>query len=271
MEVNRDTQMDNSTVSERKRKPFLGRFLPPGSLARRLFFWIGIPLLILLVLAGITDQIVMPIITRQGSDFPLPSFIDRRVIEAEMQLEDLDLSYEIAGEEFAPGKEKGVVISQFPIAGTRVKPGRIVKFVISMGEKIVTIPSLAGKSVRQATLDLEAAQLTLGDVSWTYSDTIPERVVVFSFPGTGTEVQVGTPVNLMVNRGRASEYTYVPKVIGLPLDDARRLIEDRGLKVGRVSYRLNEDYLPETVLEQSEPEGTELIVGQTVDLVVSKT
>jgi eukaryotic-like serine/threonine-protein kinase len=263
--------MDNSTPQERPRKVFLGRFLPPGSLLRRLVLWVGIPLVLIFLLAIITDQIVMPIITRQGSAFPLPSFVDQRVIEAEMRLEELDLTYEIAGEEFAPGKDKGVIISQFPISGTQVKPGRIIKFVISAGEKIITVPSLAGKSVRQATLDLEAAQLLLGEVSWTYSDTIPERVVVFSFPAGGSEVLAGTPINLMVNRGRASEYTYVPRVVGLPLDAARKAIEQRGLKVGRVTYRQNEEYLPDTVLEQSEPEGTELIIGQTVDLLVSKT
>ncbi len=38
-----------------------------------------------------------------------------------------------------------------------------------------------------------------------------------------------------------------------------------------MTYRPNENYLPETVLEQSEPEGTELDVGTEIDLVISST
>jgi serine/threonine-protein kinase len=263
--------MGQITISDPNEKIILGQYLPAGSLRRRLTIYLGIPLLAILILVGIVDQIVMPIITRQGADFPLPTYVDMKVIEAEMQLEDLDLSYSIAGEEYAPGKDKGVILNQFPIAGTRVKPGRQIKFVISMGQKYLNIPQVAGKSVRQATLDLEAAGLLLGEVSWAFSDTIPERVVVFSYPAAGTEVPMGTKVNLMVNRGRASEYTYVPKVIGMQLEDAVKLLEKKGLKVGIVTYRTNDNYLPDTVLDQSEPEGTELTVGGKVDLIVTKT
>lgn len=263
--------MGQITLGDPNTKIFLGKYLPAGTLRRRLAFYLGIPFLALLLLAGIFDWMVMPVITRQGADFPLPSYVDMKVIEAEMQLEDLDLSYSIAGEEYAPGKEKGTIINQFPIAGTRVKPGRQIKFVISMGQKYVDIPQVGGKSVRQATLDLEASGLLLGEVSWAFSDTIPERVVVFSYPAAGTEVPIGTKINLMVNRGRASEYTYVPKMVGMPLEDAVKLLEQKGLKVGIVTYRTNDNFLPDTILEQSEPEGTELTVGAKVDLVVTKT
>ena len=63
----------------------------------------------------------------------------------------------------------------------------------------------------------------------------------------------------------------MPKVIGLPIEDATAMIEDKILKVGVVSERTDENYLPGTVLEQSEPEGTELDVGTEIDLVVSTT
>jgi beta-lactam-binding protein with PASTA domain len=63
----------------------------------------------------------------------------------------------------------------------------------------------------------------------------------------------------------------MPKVVGLTLTEAVRRIEDKLLKVGLVTPRLDENYLPETVLEQSEVEGTELDVGTEIDLVVSST
>jgi len=122
---------------------------------------------------------------------------------------------------------------------------------------MVPIPELAGKSVRQAMLDLETCGLELGEIQWALSDTLPERVIVFSYPSAGFEVPIG------------SNFTYVPLVVGLTIDEALKRLEDKGLKMGVRSNRTDENYLPETVLEQSEPEGTELDVGTEIDLVVS--
>ena len=247
------------------------QYFPEGSLNRKLMMFIGIPLIILFIIYFIMNSMVMPIITRHGDEFTLPDFTDQRLTEAQLGINDLDLSYEISSEQYSPGKEKGVVLAQFPIAGTEVKEGRIVKFVVSLGQKNISIPDVSGLSVRQAMLNLETAGLELGEIAWAFSDTLPEKVVVFSYPNAGVEIPMGSTVNLMVNRGRASNFTFMPKVIGMTLDEATKLIEEKVLKVGIVTYRTDENYLPETVLEQSEPEGTELDVRTEIDLVVSTT
>ncbi len=257
--------------SNRKRSGFLTEYLPYGSLQRKLAFYAGIPILSLIIAVLIVDRMVMPMVTRHGEEFALPNFVDRSVLETQGQLSELGLDYGISSQEYSPGKAEGVILQQFPIAETMVKPGRTIKFVVSLGKKMIAIPEMHGLSVRQAMLDLETAGLELGEIAWAFSDTIPERVVVFSYPASGTEVPLGSPVNLMVNRGRASTFTYMPKVVGLPLSEARKEIENKSLKLGVVSYRTDENYLPETVLEQSEPEGAELDVGTEIDLVVSST
>ncbi len=250
---------------------FLGEYLPKGSMQRKLVLWIGVPLVALILMYFIMDDFVMMAITRHGDEFPLPDFSNQTIVEAALKLDDLHLPYEVTSSEFAPGKPKGVILSQFPLAGTKVKEGRMIKFVTSAGEKLIAIPNTAGESVRQAMLDLETSGLKLGEIAWAFSDTLPERVVVFSYPASGTEIPLGSPVNLMVNRGRASNFTYMPRVTGLPLTEATKKLVDKSLKVGVVTYRVDENYLPETVLEQSESAGTELDIGTEIDLVVSKT
>jgi serine/threonine-protein kinase len=245
--------------------------LPLVGWQRKLLFYAGIPLLILLVLYLIADDIVMPTVTRHGEEFELPSFTGKTLVEAKLDLDDLELTYDVASEEYSPGVPKGIILSQFPNSGTQVKGGRVIKFVLSLGQKSVPIPQLGGLSVRQAMLDLETAGLELGEIAWAFSDTLPERVVVFSYPPAGTEISLGSTVNLMVNRGRASTFTYMPRVIGLPITEAVKRLEEKHLKVGITTTRTDENYLPETVLEQSEPEGTELDVGTEIDLVISTT
>lgn len=247
------------------------RTLPLGSLQRKLVVWLGIPLVSIVILLLIFDSIVMPMMTRHGSEFRLPDMTGKTIAEAEVVINQYDLSFEVTSEEYSPGLEKGMILNQFPVAGTLVKSGRRIKFVTSLGQRSVAIPQLGGLSVRQAMLDLETAGLILGDIAWAVSDTLPDRVVVFSYPAAGTEIPMGSPVNLMVNRGRASDFTYVPAVIGLTIGEARKRLEEKFLKVGIVEFRTNENYLPETVLEQSEAEGTEIDVGTEIDLVVSTT
>lgn len=263
-----------SRLSKPGKKKSPGRlhdWLPLGSTRRKIVLWGALPLVILLCLFLIVDGIVMPIVTRHGSEFPLPDFVGQPLTQAQVALGDLNLRYGIASEEYSPGEEAGMILGQFPVAGTKVKEGREIRFVVSLGRKLISVPDLAGQSVRQAMLDLETAGLRLGEIAWAFSDTLPEKVVVFSYPASDTEVPLGSEVNLMVNRGRASSFTYVPRVVGLPLAEAERLLEDKQLKLGIVNYRTDENYLPETVLEQSELEGTELDIGTEIDLVVSTT
>lgn len=211
----------------------------------------------------------MPALTRHGTDIELPDMLGEGLATVETRLKELKLSFEIASEEYSPGKEQGIILHQYPLGGTRVKPGRTIKFVISLGQKMVSIPSMAGKSVRQAILDLETSGLALGEIAWAFSDTIPERIVVFSYPAASTQIPLGAPVNLMVNRGRASTFTYMPRLVGMPLSEASKKLEDKSLRMGVVTYRTDENFLPETILEQSEPEGAELDVGTEIDLVAS--
>ncbi|MFH2037484.1 MAG: PASTA domain-containing protein [Candidatus Zixiibacteriota bacterium] len=252
-------------------KSFFDSTFPTGSWQRKIIVFAVFSIVLLVLLYLIADNIVMPIITRHGSEFELPNVIGYQLEDAENILEMTDLSGEVISAEYHPDKEDGTIISQYPPAGTMVKAGRKIKIVTSVGQKNVMIPQLSGFSVRQALLNIEAAGLILGDIVWTYSDSLPEKVVVFSYPASGMEIPMGSQVNLMVNRGSLSGIVYMPRLVGRPLDEARTILGNLGLIIGLVTQVTNENYLPETVLEQSVEPATELEVGEEIDLIVSTT
>jgi serine/threonine-protein kinase len=244
---------------------------PHKSGKRRLFNFIIVPLISLFILYLFIDVMVMSLITRHGSEFRLPDIMGYDLEAATELLNHVHLGIEVTSQEYHADKSPGMILSQYPPAGTKVKSGRIVKVVTSMGAKDVVVPLLAGFSVRQAKLNIEAADLTLGDIAWTYSDSLPEKVVVFAYPASGSKVPIGSPINLMVNRGRLAGIVYMPRLVGKQLEDAVAILEKLGLKVGLVTHIRNENYLPETVLEQSVEEATELEPGEEIDLMVSTT
>nr|MBN2278602.1 PASTA domain-containing protein [candidate division Zixibacteria bacterium] len=244
---------------------------PTGSRQRKAVNFIIIPIAALLVLYFFFDSIFMPLVTRHGSEFELPDIIGYRKDAAEEMLTLMDLDTEVTSEEYHADKPEGTVLSQYPPAGTMVKSGRIIKVVVSSGQKLVEVPPLGGFSVRQAKLNIEAANLVLGDIAWTFSDSLPERVVVFAYPASGTMIPIGSQVNLMVNRGSLSGIVFMPKLVGHSLEEAVAILHNLGLKVGLVTHVRDENYLPETVLEQSVEEATELEQGEEIDLKVSTT
>ena len=193
------------------------------------------------------------------------------VAEAEPILMEGDLRLQITSEEYHPDKPTGTILSQFPAGGTMVKAGRTIKLVTSLGQKAVEVPDLRGFSIRQARLTLEASGFALGDVEWTLADSLPEKVVVFSYPATGTMIPYGSEVNLMINRGPYQRTVFVPRLIGLSLEKATIRLEEKGLLVGLITRVINENYLPETVFEQSEDAGSELMPGEEIDLIVTST
>lgn len=245
-------------------------FLPDVGWKRYLIYLAGLCILIL-VAYFLTNNIIMPLLTRHGSEFALPNIVGMTIADAEPVLQEGNLQMEITSEEYHPDKPTGTILTQFPTGGTKVKEGRIVKVVISLGQKSVEVPDLRGFSIRQARLNLEAVGFHLGDLEWTLADSLPEKVVVFSYPRAGTLIPYGSAIDLMVNRGPYQKTVFVPRLIGLSLSEARMRLEEKGLKVGLVTQMINENYLPETVLEQSEETGTELLPDEEVDLVISIT
>ncbi len=263
------------TMEQSQKKSRFDRFktklLTDKRLHRRLLLITVIPLAALIVLYLLMNDIVMPIITRHGSEFELPDITGYEYKDAEYILEKLGLKMEVTSEEYHPDKPEGTILSEYPPALTKVKAGRTIKVVKSSGQKMVQIPQLAGFSVRQAKLNIEAAGLELGDIAWTFSDSLPERVVVFSYPASGTEIPHGSRVNLMVNRGRLSGIVFMPQLVGKSYDEAEETLKKLGLKIGLVTHVRNENYLPGTILEQSAEQATELEVGEEIDLIVSTT
>jgi beta-lactam-binding protein with PASTA domain len=158
----------------------------------------------------------------------------------------------------------GSVISQEPLAGTLVPIGSSVDLVVSLGRPIV--PNVVGMTQGAATSLIEAVSLTVGTVNLEYSDTIAAGIVIIQHPVGGTPALVGYGVTLTVSLGKP----VAPMVVGQSLADATLAIEGIDeLTVGSVT-EVYDDAVPAGVVISQDPVGgTVVLIGSTVDLVVS--
>jgi beta-lactam-binding protein with PASTA domain len=215
------------------------------------------------------DRVIMPAVVHSGRDCILPDITNLSLRKAEEILQKKDLSLQVLAEEYNPLTPPGIILSQSPAPQAKVKKGRIVKVVVSKGEKIVLVPDLKGVSLRQAEIMLYEEGLKVGEINWTPSDSFPENVVVESSPSFGLSVPLGMSVNLEVSLGISPDTVMIPDLVGKSLEEARDILKEFGLEIGKIRYE-TKDYLPpETVLELSPQEGAKVEKGTKVDLKVS--
>ena len=103
-----------------------------------------------------------------------------------------------------------------------------------------------------------------------YSEHFPDGVVINQSIPIGNEVKLGEYIDLIISMGRLPDHFVVPNLIGRSLKDATKEIQHAGLILGNVSYQVENDFLPETVIAQSIEAGTEVSQGDTLSLLISK-
>lgn len=218
----------------------------------------------------LVDNVVMPLYVQQGKSTRVPSVLGMPIEEAQKVLADSGLGFK----ETEPKTDKqypvGAVAQQNPSPGAEVKFGRNVYLTVSGGEVLVLVPSLRGKSVREGTFTLERFGLLLGVITYEVSLEFPENTIVDQGIASGTTVKKGSKINIIVSQGKSADRLPVPKVIMKALTEAERTVVQQGFRVGNVTYQVNLDLLPNTVIDQYPRAGELAASGTTIDLFVAK-
>src|ERR671916_202829 len=131
----------------------------------------------------------------------------------------------------------------------------------------VSVPNIAGQDQATATQNLEAAGLTVGDVTQQVTqDESQEGTVLGTDPSSGTQVAEGTAVDLVVGVG--PDTVEVPAVVGLDVDRAETTLGNAGFT--DVQTEEIDSLSPaDQVVDVSPGEGESVDPGTTVTLQVS--
>jgi serine/threonine-protein kinase len=161
----------------------------------------------------------------------------------------------------------GTVIRQDPAPETRVDEGTAVNLTVAAAPETVPVPDgLVGSTQEEATAALQAAGLTVGTVTPDEESDEDPGTVTATDPESGTEVAVGSAVNLVV--ASEPDQVIVPSVIGRTLGDAEAAIEGAGLVLGNIERR-ESDQPVDIVLETNPEGGTQVEPESSVDVVIS--
>ena len=159
------------------------------------------------------------------------------------------------------------VLSLIAITAAIIGAVVIGRFLVgSDGGNVVTVPSLDGLTIEQASETLAEYELRIGAQTPEISER-PEGTIIAQQPAAGEGIEQGQAVNVTVSTGR--EQSTVPQLVGLTtLDDVRIALSDFGLVLGAITEG-DSNQPGGYVLEQNPGEGTQVAAGSAVDIVVS--
>jgi beta-lactam-binding protein with PASTA domain len=109
-----------------------------------------------------------------------------------------DEGFEVAVQEQESDEPEGDVVSQSPGAGTQLTRGDRVTITVSTGRPKVDVPDVVGLGETKATARLSAAGLTPVRQERQVTDPAQDGVVLEQRPGSGTEVDKGQQVVIVV-------------------------------------------------------------------------
>ena len=140
--------------------------------------------------------------------------------------------------------KEGYVIKQSPKGGSIVNTGFAVTITISKGVSKTTVPSLIGVSQSVAERELNRVGLKLGSVSYDYSGEVGEGDVISQGIESGTSVDKGTKVPIVLSLGEQESYRYEGSVTidEQPFDDGAN---------GSVKLVLKQDSWESTIYSKS--------------------
>lgn len=197
---------------------------------------------VLFAAMAIVAHIAMQIGTRHGARRAVPDFAGMPLEKAHELARQHDLDLCVNDSLFVPAYDGGIVLDQLPERGVGVKPGRTVYVTInSYRQKMVEVPYVAGRSLRQAKNMLEIGGLEIEEL--VYRADIATNYVLEEYfegrpirPESRIQAEMGSGVTLHVGVEGGYGTTVVPQLVGRPLREAKSRLWETGLNVGKVTF-----------------------------------
>lgn len=171
----------------------------------------------------------------------VPELAGSEVNEAAALLHRLGLVVEAVP--IGSAEAAGTVLNIEPGSGSQIRPGRTVRLSYALPPGAVTPTEVPRVVARQypdeAAVILADAGLQLGTVSRIQAEQAAGLVISQS-PAAGTVSFEGAQVDLLVSAGPSEQMTFVPDLVGLPVEEARYLARLAGLRPERIA----EDEVP---------------------------
>jgi eukaryotic-like serine/threonine-protein kinase len=189
-------------------------------------------------------------------EVPVPDFVGKSLADAQSRARHDHLNVQVVQQNYSRTVPAGFVLGQDQPAGKPVKVDRLIGLTASLGPEMVRIPDVRRMSLLDARFAIEEARLVVGEVREAYDSGVPPGVILSQDPAPGASLERGTAVYLRVSKG--PETLILPDLVGRSLDDARRMLDELGVTLRRVTQVPRTGIPPGQVVDMAPPAGTQI-------------
>lgn len=198
------------------------------------------------------DTLVTIIVSVGPEAFPVPYILDLEVSRGRYVITESGFEIGQILEVNDDNTPRGFIISQNPIAGTKLGPRSKIDIVVSTGPSLIEISDLSRKSTVDGIQILETLGLEYEFVE-EYSENVTVGLISHTEPAAGELVTIEQVIKVIISLGLKVE---VPNLIGFTYSEAANILQDIGLlpsASGDTSGRITEQSPSEG--EFVDPEG----------------
>ena len=171
------------------------------------------------------DTLVTIIVSVGPEAFPVPYVVNLEIARGVYVIKESGFQVGQQIEINDDNIPRGFIISQNPVAGTKMSPDSTVDLVISGGPSLIEISDLSRKSLVDAIQILD----TLGfeyEFIEEYSEDVSVGLVSHTIPRAGELVTIDQVIQVIVSIGLKVE---VPNLIGFTYQEASNILQEIGL------------------------------------------
>lgn len=229
--------------------------------------------MLLLALVLMTVALISALTAMQlaihGREVAIPKLVGMSPFEAERAGAASGLQVVVERQFYSADIPEGKIMTQIPPPGTKVRRGWSIRVAQSLGPQRVAIPDVTGGSERVAELKIRRRGLNLGLIARVNLPDAPLDQVISQSPPANASGVSAPKINLLVSDGPEPPIYVMPNLTGQPLGSAMLVLQDAGIKVGKVSVLLppplpgEPQTAPVAASPVSDPSPASMIVTQT--------
>lgn len=133
--------------------------------------------------------------------------------------------------------------------------------------KEVIVPDITGKSYAEAVVLMQDKNLSVKVFEEVYDNKTPQDHIVRQMPLGGSRVREGREIQVWVSKG--AELTIVPDLTSMSIEAAKRALQDKGLKLGKIKKEPNNNVSRGLVISQKPAGSQQVLKNSTIDITLS--
>lgn len=237
------------------------------------FFRLVLLSLVLLIVALVSALTAMRFAIH-SDEVAVPDLVGKSPAEARRIAEEKGQEVNLERQYYSPTVPEGKIVSQMPLAGTKVRRGWDIRVAESLGPQRVAIPSVLGQSGRAAEINIHRRGLDVSAVAQIALANTPADQVIAQSPPPNASGVSAPKISLLVAVAPQPAAFVMPDFVGQSSVNVNALLQSLGFRTGTVTVAAESassaaaPAAANTIVEQDPAPGQKVSLGAVVNLVV---